>query len=242
MFWPDVVELKEFYSGSLGQVSCRVIRRAVKNFWGEGKYESVIGIGYAAPYLTPFQDDARLTAAFMPAQQGAIAWPVMQASRTIMTLEDELPLADNSIERVIIAHALENTSHAEQLMAEVWRVLMPSGKVLAIVPNRSGLWSHYENNPFAYGRPYSKRMIERIFSEHMFEVTGIEPCLFNLPSHKRYVLRATDFMENIGSKFLRPMGGVLVVAAEKQVYSIKPVKAAKRVGKYVYIPATAQTA
>jgi len=51
----DVVDLRQFYDTSLGQVARRMIRRRLRALWPDVHGQSVLGLGFAMPYLRPFQ-------------------------------------------------------------------------------------------------------------------------------------------------------------------------------------------
>src|SRR5262247_1467764 len=103
----DVVDLRDFYAQRLGTVARRFISRGIRARWADTRGQRVLGIGYATPYLGLFREEAERCLAFMPAVQGVVKWP--SAKPTLTTLVDEyaLPLADSSVDRVLLVHALE---------------------------------------------------------------------------------------------------------------------------------------
>ena len=57
----------------------------------------------------------------------------------IVNIEKEkLPFADNSIEEILCEHMLEHLNDPMFAVNEFWRVLTPEGKLIIIVPHRSG--------------------------------------------------------------------------------------------------------
>ena len=54
----DVTELRDFYDGPLGRIAARHIRRQVRRIWPDMIQMSVLGVGYAPPYIEKFRDDA----------------------------------------------------------------------------------------------------------------------------------------------------------------------------------------
>ncbi len=83
-----------------------------------------------------------------------------------------MPLTDAAVDRVLLIHALEMADDPVTLLREVWRVLSPNGRLLAVVPNRRGLWARIDTTPFGYGRPYSRSQITRILRETLFTPKG----------------------------------------------------------------------
>ncbi len=219
MFWPDVIALKEFYNSPLGRIACRHIGGNIKNFWGDIKDCNVLGIGFATPYLIPFLNANPHIFACMPAAQGVIHWPAEAMNLSLLSDESELPFRDNSIQRVLLVHALENTENARKMMAEIWRVLAPTGKLLAIVPNRRGIWARSPRSPFAHGQPFTYWQLRQLFAKNSFTPVGSCYALFYPPSAGKYILRAAHFLEEAGKRFFPGFGGIILMEAEKQIYA-----------------------
>ena len=121
--YADVVDLRDFYATRLGQVVRRMVRRRVRLMWPDVHGMRVMGLGYAAPYLRLFSDEAERVLGMMPAEQGVLAWPPDGPNCIALSEEGELPLQDYSVDRVLLVHALEYSEHARLLLRECWRVL-----------------------------------------------------------------------------------------------------------------------
>src|ERR1700676_1499075 len=134
----DVDDLRDFYAQRLGTVARRFVGRGIRARWTDTRGQRVLGVGYATPYLGLFREEAERCLAFMPAVQGVVKWP--SASPTLAALVDEyeLPLADSSVDRVLLVHALEMSHDATTLLREVWRALAAGGGVVGGVPHRGG--------------------------------------------------------------------------------------------------------
>ena len=91
----------------------------------------------------------------MPATQGAVRGR-RAASSTVLVFDEELPLVDASIDRIILVHALEHAENPRETLKEIWRVLSPAGRAVIVVPNRRGVWARFEHTPFGTGRPFSR--------------------------------------------------------------------------------------
>lgn len=237
MFWPNVIALKEFYSTPLGRVTSHAVSRRLRRLWSEMKGETILGIGFATPYLSSMRTDTQSVFACMPAAQGVIHWPNAAENLSLLSDEGELPFPDNSINRVIVIHALENSEQVRLLMSEIWRVLSPAGRVIAVVPNRRGIWARSPASPFAYGQPYTSWQLRALFSEHSFTPLHSGSALFFPPSKKRFILRSTKFWESIGPRFFPGFGGVLLMEAEKQIYAPLMQQKARTRSKRLYVPA-----
>lgn len=220
--WMDVVDLRDFYASALGGTARRMIRRRIRDIWPESKNMKVLGLGYTTPYLGMFKTDAERTLAFMPAAQGVLHWPNETRSLTTLVDEADLPLEDLSMDRVLIVHAVECSEQLRSLLREVWRVLKGNGKVLIVVPNRSGVWARMERTPFGFGRPYSPRQLNTLLRDTMFTPVRAERALYVPPSKSRMVLGSAPAWENIGHRLFPGFAGVCLVEATKQVYAGTP--------------------
>lgn len=153
----DIVDLRQFYHSELGRMAEQSVSSALASIWARLPEERLLGLGYAVPYLERFRADTERTFAFMPAGQGAVNWPVADLSSTALVFDEELPLPDASIDRVLMVHSLEFAESPRETMKEIWRVLAPGGRLIIVVPNRRGVWAQMEHTPFGSGRPLFPR-------------------------------------------------------------------------------------
>lgn len=221
----DAVDLRDFYGRPLGSTVRRLLTHRIRARWRDVHREVVIGIGFATPYLGIFRGEALRLGALMPVSQGAIVWPRGAPCHTVLTDEDQLPLPDNSVDKLLIVHGLEAAERAEPFLRDVWRVMKPEGRLLAIVPNRSGLWARFDRTPFGQGRPYSRRQLERLLANALFSGLDWSYALHMPPMERPMILRSTTAFERAGQRFSRPLGGVIIVEAKKELF--RPIPAAK---------------
>jgi SAM-dependent methyltransferase len=233
--YDDAAHLRDFYASPLGQVTRRIIARRIRDRWDNVAGMDVIGLGYPAPYLRIFHGEARATAALMPQAQGVVQWPREGPYRSALVAETRLPLRDMSAECVLVVHGLEHVDARQAYLREIWRVLMPQGRVIIVVPNRRGAWARLETTPFGHGRPYSLRQIERLLREALLEPAGVTPCLFAPPFRARALPSAALAWERIGIRLWPAFSGVIIVEGIKRVYAGVRVTAKKPA--FVPIPA-----
>jgi len=231
----DAARLRDFYASPLGQLARRIVARRIRERWPDVTGMDVIGLGYASPYLRMFHGEARMTAALMPQAQGVVQWPHEGPYRAALVPETGLPLRDNSAERVLAIHALEHVEMRLDYLREIWRVLMPQGRVIAVVPNRRGAWAMVEATPFGHGTPYSVSQIGKLLREASLEPAGVTPCLFAPPFGARALLAAALLWERAGTRLWPAFAGVIAVEAIKQVYAAVP--APVREPAFVPVPA-----
>jgi SAM-dependent methyltransferase len=222
---PDVVSLRAFYATPLGECVRRDIGAAIARHWVDMKTSQracTVGLGFASPYLRPFLEaDARVVSVMFP-HIGGMYWPVDRSNHTVLAAENELPLEDRSVSRIVLIHALEHSPHVTTLMNEVLRALTYGGRALFIVPNRRGLWSRTTNNPFGFGHPYHSAQIRHRAELAGLTYVGVSSALFYPPSDARPLLRTSQWMERFGRCFLPQLGGVTLVEVENQPYAAIP--------------------
>lgn len=224
----DVVDLRNFYAQPLGTVARRFVGRGIRARFADTRGMRVVGIGYATPYLGLFREEAERCLAFMPAPQGVVKWPSARPTLSALVEELELPLTDAAVDRVLLVHALENSRDPEALLREVWRVLAPGGRLLAVIPNRSGIWARADTTPFGHGRPYSRSQITHLLRETWFTPSGWGEALYLPPVARSWFLRSAVAWERSGATISAPFAGVHIVEATKQVYRAIPARRERR--------------
>jgi SAM-dependent methyltransferase len=232
----DVVDLRDFYRGGLGQVARRMIRRAIQRVWPDLHGMRLLGIGYATPFLGALSPDTERTLALMPASLGVLRWPPEGRNLVTLAEEGELPFADYSIDRVLLVHALESSGEVGAMLKEIWRVLAGGGRLLIVVPNRRGIWARLDRTPFGSGRPYTMSQLSQLLRDEQFTPVGSDAALFIPPAKSRMMLRSAAAWERIGKRWFPTFAGVLLVEATKQIYA-KPAAARAPRRRLVYAPA-----
>lgn len=232
----DVVDIRDFYATSLGQITGRILRKHLREIWPNVQGERIAGIGYATPYLRLFQEEAERVVAVMPAGQGVLRWPLSGPNLSVLADESDLPLPDVAFDRVLLVHAIERTEALRPLLREVWRLLADGGRVLVLVPNRRGIWSRMEATPFGHGQPYTGMQLSRLLRDNLFTPLSTRSALFAPPIHRRLNVATAPALERIGRRWFPRFGGVVMIEAAKQIYATAPI-GRERVKRAVYLPA-----
>lgn len=243
--YPSAYDLKDFYNTLGGRIIRTTLRERVAEFWpAEAQRDMrMIGIGYALPYMRPYLDKAERIVNIMPAQQGAHPWPMDGQNLVCMGDEADLPIETNSVDRVLLVHALEFSGFYPPLFEELWRVMKGNARMLIVVPNRMGLWSRADWSPFGQGTPFSASQVERFLRDNLFSHERTRQALFIPPFRREMFLRSAKFFEKAGRSFCPAIGGVHIVEASKQLYAGKG-RRARVTGreKAQIVPALAQPA
>jgi SAM-dependent methyltransferase len=214
----DVNDLVAFYASPLGDVARRLIGRVLRARWSDCRGLAILGLGFAAPLLERFRDEAQRTLALMPAEVGVTRWPAEGRSASALVALDMLPLPDASIDRALLVHGLETAEHPETVLEEVGRVLAPGGRAMFVVPSRRGVWARVDGNPFGQGQPYSKTQLRDLMREAEFSPIFWGEALYAPPFRRRFFVNSAPAIERIGAAIGMPFAGVHIVEATKQLY------------------------
>jgi SAM-dependent methyltransferase len=191
---------------------------------------TVLGLGYALPYLDEWRGEAERVIAFMPARQGVARWPQHGPGLAALVDDTDLPLADGIIDIALVAHGLELTEpHA--MLRELWRVMAPQGRAIFIVPNRRGMWARFDSTPFGHGRPFSRQQLKRLLRDQLFSPQHWDNALFVPPFDWRFLVRSAPAWERLGLRLSPGFAGVLMVEAIKEVYALSGARRQRKFAK-----------
>jgi len=237
---PDVFELHDFYGSRQGQLVRRLLNREIRTHWPDLRGQHVLGLGHATPFMGPLALEAERAAVVMPEAEGVMRWPKKRPNLTVLGQENDLPIADRSMDRVLIVHALEASERAGRLLREVWRILADDGEIIVVVPNRRGLWCLSEQTPFGQGRPYSSTQLKVLLRNHLFAPQKTGFALFVPPLRSSLLLKTAVAWERLGLRFAHQFAGVLVMRAQKQIYAATASTVDVGIGRpaYAHFPTT----
>ncbi len=215
----DVLSLRGFYASPLGGAAQRMLDRRISSLWPNAHGLDILGVGYATPFIERLSQEARRSISFMPADQGIERWPSDGPSASVMGDEQRLPFMDAVFDRVVLAHALEESETPGRLLREVWRVMAPEGRLLIIASNRRGAWSLSDRTPFGHGRSFSQGQLSALLSDAMFQPAAWSRALYCPPVRFGPFIAAADAWEGVGERLWPPFSGVVMVEAVKRLYA-----------------------
>lgn len=139
----------------------------------------------------------------------------------------QLPVATQSIDLLLLPHVLEFASNPHQILREVERVLMPEGHVIITGFNPLSLWGvkrffsrRCGNYPWT-GNFISLPRAKDWLSLLNFEVTGGRLCCYAPPFVSAQWLERFHFMEDAGDRWWPLGGGVYFLLAKKRVHGMR---------------------
>jgi len=143
---------------------------------------------------------------------------------------EHMPVQPDSIDAVILHHALDIANEPHQVLREAERVLVPEGHIIIVGFNPRSFWGI--RKIFAWRRPsapwnshfLSTPRIRDWLALLGFKVLDTHYCFYRLPVNHSGVLARFRFMERWGKKMWPFAGGVYMVVARKQVSTMTPIK------------------
>lgn len=202
----DIVDLETFYASPLGHRVVEELRQimaheTIKDTAG------CFGVGFTRPFL------GDQVPTLMPAQQGTM----VGSGTAILVDERALPFRDNQLDQIIACHFLEHCTDPVEAVSELYRVLVPEGRLHLIVANRRGIWSRRERTPFGVGRPYSRGQIRRLAQQIGFMPVGWRSALYFLPSNSQPARMIGPVLDRFGRHLWPELAGVHIVTCIKRV-------------------------
>lgn len=149
-------------------------------------------------------------------------------SRYPVADNEELPLATDSMDVVVIHHALDFTEDSHRLLREATRVLRPGGQMLIVGFNpisHWGFWKLFKRRtriPWR-GRFISKRRLSDWLQLLNLHVEELHHGLHFLPLSMGSLLKHANSLERLGARTGNPFGGAYVYQCVKQVVPITPI-------------------
>ena len=149
-------------------------------------------------------------------------------ARNAIANNEELPLANDSVDAVVLHHALDFTEDSHKLLREATRVLRPGGQMLIVGFNPYSYWGFWKLFKRKINIPWRARFISRgrltdwlrLLDLH---IDNVRHSLHFLPFKNRRLLAHAQKLEKFGNKLRSPLGGAYVIVCLKQVIPVTPI-------------------
>ncbi len=149
---------------------------------------------------------------------------------------EKLPLGSNTIDAILLYHALDFTNDSHELLREVTRVLRPGGKMLIIGFNPFSAWGLWRVLKWRKILPWNGRFLSvSRLSDWLrlldLQIITTESAVHFLPFNSRRFLYFADTFEKFGRRMKSPFGGSYHIQCIKQVSPITPIVKLSRSNK-----------
>lgn len=135
---------------------------------------------------------------------------------------DALPVQSESMDIVLLMHALETTRHPTAVLQEAHRVLRPNGLLIVFGWNPFGVWRLFQEGIPHHNRCYTASKIKRYLCKTRFEVATHQTLCFRPPVKSEETARSLLWLETVGQLLLPYAGAVYVLTATKNMPGVTP--------------------
>jgi SAM-dependent methyltransferase len=138
----------------------------------------------------------------------------------------ELPVANQSMDLVLLPHVLEFALNPHQVLREAERVLRPEGQLLISAFNPVSLWGLRRLMGQRIDYPWNGRFITLLRIKDWLALLGLEVtagqmCCYVPPFRREKWIERCTFMESAGERWWSLAGGVYFLLAKKRVRGMR---------------------
>ena len=143
---------------------------------------------------------------------------------------EAIPLAGESVDMVVLHHALDYSEHPHQLLREADRVLIAGGHLLIIGFNPFSTWGvRHKFGRRAGKSPWQSNLLSSMrLSDWLklldFKIEQVHYGLYSLPINSSKFIRYSSFLGKLAQRLNWPTGGIYVISAKKQALPMTPIR------------------
>ncbi len=148
---------------------------------------------------------------------------------SIVAKGEAIPLASESVDLVLLHHALDYSSYQHQLLREVSRVLIAGGHIVIIGFNPISSWGIRMRFPGRKKAPWHGKLLSKLrITDWLklldFQVEQVRYGAYSLPINSPGVIRYSGMFEKLATRLNWPTGGIYMISARKQVLPLTPIQ------------------
>jgi SAM-dependent methyltransferase len=143
---------------------------------------------------------------------------------------EAIPLASESVDLVLLHHALDFSEYQHQLLREAERVLIAGGHIVIVGFNPLSSWGlrnrlqlFRRKAPWHASMLGTARLIDWLKLLD-FQVEQVRYGMYSLPVNSESVIRYSGLLDPVAAHLNWPTGGVYAISARKQVLPLTPVQ------------------
>jgi hypothetical protein len=144
----------------------------------------------------------------------------------------QLPIASNTMDLVLLPHTLDFSVNPQQTLREVERVLMPEGHVVIAGFNPLSKWGMRRfvskrcssSSALWHAHFLSSSRIKDWLNLLGFEVVSTQMACYKLPVQSQAWMQRFDGLDRLGKRCWPMFGGVYCIVAKKRVLGMRIIK------------------
>jgi SAM-dependent methyltransferase len=216
------IALQQWYSRPLGALVLDDIRRQLDRWLPRifGYHLVMIGGSWASDRLLA---QSRI-------RHKIVMGPLGDRSAALSAQMEALPFAADSLDLVVLFHALEFASEPHQVLREIERVLIPEGHLILVSFNPFSFWglrkllgSWRPQVPWS-GHFYAGRRLKDWMLLLGLDLLDTQRVFFRPPIQRMGITQRLRFLEPTLARTLPVAGGINLMIAAKRVVPLTPVK------------------
>jgi len=165
---------------------------------------------------------SRLLGTVIPSQ------PLSEIAR-LQCAQDALPFPNNSLDALVLHHALETATDPRGALREAARAMAPGGRLIICAFNPLSLWgvrrcfAQFAPDPFKGLHLLTTLRLTDWLALLGFELQGRPRYLqFGLPFQRQQAQAAPNALQRLLERRQVPVGGVYLLAATKRALAVRP--------------------
>ena len=154
--------------------------------------------------------------------------------KNLLAEPELLPLANQSVNLILMPHALDFATDAHELLREVSRVITPEGHVIITGFNPISLWGlrriiARRSSPVPWcGQFYRSGRVQDWLTLLGFELVAGSMCYYRPPCRARRLREYLQFLETMGHRWWPLLGAVYILVARKHEKGARPILLGRR--------------
>ncbi len=217
----DPVVFSDFYKSKCGRITNKIISQHILSLWPDIKDMNILVLGWGFPYLHHFDNKKnRLISAVPHYKLNNIKKMPKHNQNTVALVNiNNLPFNNHTFDRILVVHGAEYSTDIIDFLDNVERLLTSDGRIITIMPNKSGLWRRKGDTPFKYGAAITANQLQWSLKHVGFDVDYYSAALVFPPTQSHYMLSLSMKWEGIGRNILPFLSGIHIVEGHKNLYA-----------------------
>jgi SAM-dependent methyltransferase len=147
----------------------------------------------------------------------------------LIASNEDLPFDEASVDLLIAPHILEQMTEPYQLLKEIYRVLMPEGRLIITGFNPASLWGVKRLLSFDIDYPWNTKFISLGKIKEWLPIVGLEMVEGKMgcyvpPIQQLSWLKKMQAIEKIGDRWWPMLGGFYFLVIQKRVHGMTPIR------------------
>lgn len=155
-----------------------------------------------------------------------------EAKGDLFSETQQLPIASNTMDLVLLPHTLDFSENPQQTLREVERILVPEGHVVITGFNPLSTWGMRRfvskrcssSSALWHAHFLSSLRIKDWLNLLGFEVLSTQMACYKLPLQSQAWMQRFDGLDKLGSRCWPMLGGVYSIVAKKRVLGMRIIK------------------